>query len=40
MRPASGAETLGPDHLERRTELLVALGLCRALGASGLRRPT
>ncbi|MFE5136289.1 helix-turn-helix domain-containing protein [Streptomyces fagopyri] len=39
MRPASVAETLGPDHLERRTELLVALRLCRAPGASGLRRP-
>lgn len=39
MRLGSVAETLGPDHLERRTELLVALRLCRALGASGLRRP-
>lgn len=37
LRLATAAHTLGPDFLERRTELLTALRLCRALGADRLQ---
>jgi PucR-like helix-turn-helix protein len=37
LRLNAAAETLGPQYLERRTELLVALRICRRLGASALR---
>lgn len=36
LRLQAVAETLGPHYAERRTELLVALRLCRRLGAARL----
>jgi len=38
LRLASAADTLGPDYLDQRTEILVALRICRALGPARVDR--